>query len=135
MIEYEVKDGHLLGYLQCRGEKALVQSSVGAEVEWMFGIIILHELIFSHTPKHDATFIAYMDLYMPNWRDIRNELNNRKLDYYDTHDESPLKKLINAERYDEIKDAGFRYLEYAPDLDKKKYVTGISSPAIPYWWK
>ena len=87
--------------------------------------IILHELIHFHTPKHDAAFIAHMDLYMPNWRDIRNELNDRKLDYYDAHDESPLKKLIAAERYDEIKNAVLRYLENDPDLDKKKYTHAL----------
>jgi len=92
--------------------------------------VILHELIHFHTRKHDATFIAYMDLYMPNWRDVRNELNDRKLDYYDAHDESPLKKLIDAERYDEIKDAVLRYLENDPDLDKKKYNVSLSDVEI-----
>lgn len=80
--------------------------------------VILHELIHFHTRKHDATFIAYMDLYMSNWRDIRNELNDRKLDYYDAHDESPLKKLIDAERYEEINNAVLRHLENDPDLEK-----------------
>lgn len=67
---------------------------------------------------------------MPNWRDVRNELNDRKLDYYDAHDESPLKKLIDAERYDEIKDAVLRYLENDPDLDKKKYNVSLSDVEI-----
>ena len=92
--------------------------------------VILHELIHFHTRTHDATFIAYMDLYMPNWRDVRNELNDRKLDYYDAHDESPLKKLIDAERYDEIKDAVLQHLENDPDLDKKKYNVSLSDVEI-----
>ncbi|MBW7571251.1 YgjP-like metallopeptidase domain-containing protein [Caproiciproducens faecalis] len=92
--------------------------------------VILHELIHLRSRKHDATFIEYMDLYMPNWRDIRNELNERKLDYYDAHDESPLKKLINTERYDEIKDAALAYLETDPELDKKKYNVALSDIEI-----
>ena len=92
--------------------------------------VILHELIHLRTRKHDATFIAYMDLYMPNWREIRNELNSRKLDYYDAHDESPLKKLIDADRYDEIKEAALDFLEKYPDLDKKKYNVSLSDIEI-----
>ena len=38
--------------------------------------IILHELTHLITRKHDATFIAHMDRYMPNWREIRKELND-----------------------------------------------------------
>ena len=92
--------------------------------------VILHELIHFHTRKHDAKFIAYMDLYMPNWRDIRNELNNRKLDYYDAHDESPLKKLIDVKRYDEIKNAVLRYLENDSELGMNKYNVCLSDIEI-----
>ena len=92
--------------------------------------VILHELIHLRTRKHDATFVAYMDLYMPNWREVRDELNQRKLDYYDAHDESPLKKLIDAERYDEVKDAALKHLEADPDLDRKKYNVSMSDIEI-----
>ena len=92
--------------------------------------VILHELIHLRVRRHDATFIAYMDLYMPNWRDVRNELNERKLDYYDAHDESPLKKLIDADRYDEIKDAALNYLEADPELDKSNYNVSLSDIEI-----
>lgn len=92
--------------------------------------VILHELIHLRSRKHDATFIAYMDLYMPNWRDVRNELNERRLDYYDSHDESPLKRLIDTDRYDEIKDATLASLESDPDLDKKKYNVSLSDIEI-----
>lgn len=92
--------------------------------------VILHELIHLRTRKHDATFISYMDLYMPNWREVRNELNSRKLDYYDAHDESPLKKLIDADRYDEIKEATLDFLEKDPELDKKKYNVSLSDIEI-----
>lgn len=73
--------------------------------------VILHELIHLIERKHNATFTAYMDMYMPNWRDIRRELNDRKLDYYDAQDESPLKKLIDTSRFDEVKDVALEYLD------------------------
>lgn len=49
--------------------------------------IILHELTHLITEKHDSTFIAHMDKYMPNWRDIRKELNDSRLDYYEAQNE------------------------------------------------
>ena len=36
-----------------------------------------------------------MDIYMKNWRAVRKELNDSRLDYYDAQDESPLQKLID----------------------------------------
>jgi len=90
--------------------------------------VILHELIHLRNRKHDAAFTACMDLYMPNWREIRDELNKRKLDYYDAHDESPLKKLINSERYRQIKNAALKHLETESGLDTRKF--NISPPDI-----
>lgn len=58
---------------------------------------------------------------MPNWRDIRNELNSRKLDYYEAQDESPLKKLIDSSQYDEIRKAVLNFMSKDSELDKKKY--------------
>lgn len=45
--------------------------------------IILHELIHLKTRRHDSVFTSYMDKYMPKWREIRKELNDSRLDYYD----------------------------------------------------
>ena len=42
---------------------------------------------------------------MPNWREVRKELNDSRLDYYEAQDESPLQKLIDQSRYDDIRDA------------------------------
>ena len=92
--------------------------------------VILHELLHFHTPRHDATFIAYMDKYMPNWRDVRRELNERKLDYYESQDESPLKKLIDNNRYDEIKLAVINYLKSDADLANKQYKPDESDVTI-----
>lgn len=72
--------------------------------------VILHELIHLRERTHNSTFIAYMDMYMKNWRAVRKELNDSRLDYYDAQDESPLQKLIDKRRYDEIKDAVLDYM-------------------------
>lgn len=72
--------------------------------------VILHELIHLRERTHNSTFIAYMDMYVKNWRAVRKELNDSRLDYYDAQDESPLQKLIDQRRYDEIKDAVLDYM-------------------------
>ena len=43
--------------------------------------VILHELAHLREKNHNAAFVAIMDLYMPNWREIRKKLNNQILDY------------------------------------------------------
>ena len=82
--------------------------------------VILHELIHLRERTHNATFIAYMDLYMKNWRAIRKELNDSRLDYYDTQNDSPLQKLIDQSRYDEIKDAVLSHL--SSEINEKRVV-------------
>ena len=82
--------------------------------------IILHELTHLITRKHDATFIAHMDRYMPNWREIRKELNDSRLDYYEAQDESPLQKLIDQSRYDDIRDAAIAYIQEEHSGDAKR---------------
>ena len=82
--------------------------------------IILHELTHLITRKHDATFIAHMDKCMPNWREIRKELNDSRLDYYEAQDESPLQKLIDQSRYDDIRDAAIAYIREERSGDTKR---------------
>lgn len=82
--------------------------------------IILHELTHLITRKHDTTFIAHMDRYMPNWREIRKELNDSRLDYYEAQDESPLQKLIDQSRYDGIRDAAIAYIQENHSGNAKK---------------
>ena len=45
--------------------------------------VILHELIHLKERTHYSIFIAYMDMYMKNWREVRKELNDLRLDYYE----------------------------------------------------
>ena len=43
--------------------------------------VILHELAHLEVKNHNEQFIAIMDRYMPNWREIRKKLNDQILDY------------------------------------------------------
>lgn len=44
--------------------------------------VILHELVHLKEKNHNENFVALMDYFMPNWREIRKELNGQILDYY-----------------------------------------------------
>ena len=43
--------------------------------------VILHELAHLKEKNHDEKFVAIMDMYMPNWREMRKKLNGQILDY------------------------------------------------------
>lgn len=43
--------------------------------------VILHELAHLHERTHNKDFVALLDSYMPNWREIKCKLNDEKLDY------------------------------------------------------
>ena len=43
--------------------------------------VILHELIHLKVRNHGPEFVAEMNRYMRNWREIRNQVNESKLDY------------------------------------------------------
>ena len=43
--------------------------------------VILHELVHLKIRNHGTEFVAEMNRYMQNWREIRNQLNESKLDY------------------------------------------------------
>lgn len=83
--------------------------------------VILHELVHLRERTHNAVFISYMDLYMQNWREFRKQLNDSMLDYYDTRHESPLQKLINQGRYDEIKSAVLSWFEEGVKQKKETF--------------
>lgn len=44
--------------------------------------IILHELTHLIEKSHNENFVAMMDEFIPNWREIRKNLNEQILDYY-----------------------------------------------------
>lgn len=46
--------------------------------------VILHELLHLRERTHNSVFISYMDLYMKDWRAVRKELNDLRLDYYNS---------------------------------------------------
>ncbi len=39
--------------------------------------VLLHELVHIKVPNHGADFKAMMDVYMPEWRNIKKKLNNK----------------------------------------------------------
>ena len=43
--------------------------------------VILHELAHTKVKNHGNDFIAVMDMYMPNWREIKKTLNDSTMDY------------------------------------------------------
>ena len=45
--------------------------------------VILHELIHLNERSHNSVFVTFMDQYMKDWRKVRKELNDCKLDYYE----------------------------------------------------
>ncbi|MBL4937789.1 M48 family metallopeptidase [Clostridium sp. YIM B02515] len=80
--------------------------------------IILHELIHLRERTHNAIFSAYMNLYMPNWRELRKTLNDSKLDYYEQYEKSALHKLIDQTRFNDIKDSILEYLANESSISK-----------------
>ena len=45
--------------------------------------ILVHELVHIHEPTHSKRFRDLMDLHIPSWRDVRDELNRRPLAHED----------------------------------------------------
>ena len=43
--------------------------------------VILHELVHTKIRNHGKDFVRIMDLYMPNWKEIRKTLNDSTMDY------------------------------------------------------
>lgn len=43
--------------------------------------LVLHELVHTKVPNHGKDFVAKMDKYMPNWREIKKQLNSQKILY------------------------------------------------------
>lgn len=45
--------------------------------------VIVHELMHLVEKSHNEKFVALMDKYLPNWREIQKSLNGQILDYMD----------------------------------------------------
>ena len=45
--------------------------------------VIVHELMHLIERSHNEKFVALMDQYLPNWREIRKKLNTQILDHMD----------------------------------------------------
>lgn len=44
--------------------------------------VLLHELAHLRVKNHSGEFTAILDLYMPHWREVKKQLNDSMLDYY-----------------------------------------------------
>lgn len=44
--------------------------------------VVVHELVHLREKSHNKRFVAYMDEYLPDWRQRKNELNNFIMDSY-----------------------------------------------------
>ncbi len=38
--------------------------------------VIVHEMVHFHERHHNELYVAYIDRYMPNWREVRKDLNS-----------------------------------------------------------
>lgn len=47
--------------------------------------IVVHELVHLLEPTHNERFIALMDLYLPNWKHLRRQLNQLPVRHEDWH--------------------------------------------------
>jgi predicted metal-dependent hydrolase len=41
--------------------------------------VLVHEMVHLLEPTHNATFVSFMDKFMPQWRHVRDELNRAPL--------------------------------------------------------
>ena len=61
----------------CNPDKAIVwlNLELAKKPDRMINYVILHELAHLVSPRHDEQFTAVLDLHMPRWRNVRQELN------------------------------------------------------------
>lgn len=65
----------------CNAEKGIIwlNSELAKKPERTIDYVILHELAHLVSPRHDERFIAVLDREMPQWRQVRKELNSLPL--------------------------------------------------------
>ncbi len=66
----------------CNSEKRIVwlNAALARKSEEAIDYVIVHEIAHLISPKHDPAFLAILDKEMPNWRQVRRELNSLPLD-------------------------------------------------------
>lgn len=70
-----------------RREKIWINLELAKKPPECLRYVLIHELGHFVSRKHDAAFIAYMDKYMPEWRNVRQELNRQPLETFERHTE------------------------------------------------
>lgn len=59
--------------------RILLNSELAKKKVTCLEYVIVHELVHLLEPSHNARFLAYMDKFMPQWRQLRDELNHAPL--------------------------------------------------------
>lgn len=65
----------------CNERKGLIQLNLqlARKPKEALGYVILHELCHFRCRNHGKEFVAMLDKYMPNWREVRRRLNDAPL--------------------------------------------------------
>lgn len=63
----------------CNIEKRLITINLELAKKYLHCIeyIVVHEMVHLLERNHNERFVAYMDQFLPNWRAIKSELNER----------------------------------------------------------
>ena len=65
----------LWGSYHSRKNKIVINLDLIKKPVHLLEYIVVHEMVHYFERKHNARFAAYMDKYLPAWRDCRKELN------------------------------------------------------------
>lgn len=65
----------------CKDGKLIFNTQLAEKNIKALDYVVLHELLHLKHKKHNKDFVKDMDYYLPNWRVIRDNLNEEILDY------------------------------------------------------
>ena len=65
------------GTCNTRTKKVWINLELYKKSDECIEYVIMHELAHLRVPNHGKDFVAIMDIYMPRWRELREELNKK----------------------------------------------------------
>lgn len=68
-----------MGQLQHRSSPPVAQFRTGQKKHACLEYVVVHELVHLLERNHNACFMAYMDQFLPDWRERRQLLNEQPL--------------------------------------------------------
>ena len=79
-------EGYSIRYMKtrwgsCKDGKLIFNTQLAEKNIKALDYVVLHELLHLKHKKHNKDFVRDMDYYLPNWRMIRENLNEEILDY------------------------------------------------------